>query len=90
MTVEFRFTLADSRNILRKLLKNIAKTVAILSIFSVANNTAILFMAALRSRCEHYIFALRFHHLLLLLLFPRLISAMAEWMSTILPHMVWP
>ena len=25
----------------------------------------------------------------LLLLFPRLLSAVAEWMSTILPHMVW-
>jgi len=22
--------------------------------------------------------------------FPRLISAAADWMSTILPHMVWP
>jgi len=27
---------------------------------------------------------------LFLLLFPRLISAAADWMSTILPHMVWP
>ena len=35
-----------------------------------------------------YIFMLRF--LLLLFLFPRLISADGEWMSTILPHMVWP
>ena len=25
-----------------------------------------------------------------LLLIPRLISAVAEWMSTILPHMMWP
>jgi len=28
--------------------------------------------------------------LLLLLIFPRLISAAADWMSTILPHMMWP
>jgi len=35
-------------------------------------------MAALRSRCEHYIFVL------LLLFFPRLISAVTDWMSTIL------
>jgi len=35
-------------------------------------------MAALCSRCGHYIFALS------LLFFPRLISAIAEWMSTIL------
>ena len=27
---------------------------------------------------------------LLLLFFPRLISAVADWMSTILPHIVWP
>ena len=72
----------------------------------------IIFMAALRSRCGHYIFALWFfiaalwnravHYifilwflllllLLLLLLsfylsfFPRLFSAVAHWMSTILP-----
>ena len=47
----------------------------------------LLIMAALRSRCGHYIFALWF---LLLFFFPRLISAVADWMSTILPHMVWP
>jgi len=27
---------------------------------------------------------------LLLFFFPRLISAVADWMSTILPHMIWP
>jgi len=26
----------------------------------------------------------------LLLFFPRLISAVGDWMSSILPHMVWP
>ena len=40
----------------------------------------------------HHIFVLWF--LLLLLLsfypFPRLFSAVADWMSTILPHMMWP
>jgi len=40
-----------------------------------------------RGAC-HYIFAMWF--LLSIFLFPRLISAVAEWMSTILPHMVWP
>ena len=42
-------------------------------------------MAALRSRCGHYIFVLWssfFIH--------RLISAVGDWMFTILPHMVWP
>jgi len=43
--------------------------------------------ATLRSRCGHYIFALWF--LLSSTFFPRLISAVAEWMSTILVHMVW-
>jgi len=41
-------------------------------------------MAALRSRCGHYIFVLWF-----ISFFPRLISAVANWMSTILQHMVW-
>jgi len=48
-------------------------------------------MAALRSRCGHYIFALWF---LLssssFYLFPRLISTVADWLSAILQHMVWP
>jgi len=43
-------------------------------------------MAALRSRCRHYIFVL----FLLSSFFPRLISAIADWMSAILPHMVRP
>jgi len=38
----------------------------------------------------HYIFALWFLLLLLpFFFFPRLISAVADWMSTILPHIVW-
>jgi len=47
----------------------------------------VVIMAALRSRCGHYIFALWF---LLSSFFARLISAIADWMSTILPHMVSP
>jgi len=46
----------------------------------------IVIMAALRSRCEHYIFMLSF----MLSVFPRLISAIADWMSAIFPHMLWP
>jgi len=51
-----------------------------------------LFMAALRSRCGHHIFALWFLSYIYLLSFfiPRLISAAADWMSTIRRHMVWP
>jgi len=46
-----------------------------------------LIMAALRSRCGHYIFVL---FLLFSSFFPRLISAVADWMYTILLHMMWP
>jgi len=46
------------------------------------------FMAALWYRAGHYIFALWF--LSFFLYFPRLISEAADWMSTILQHMVWP
>jgi len=38
-------------------------------------------------RAGHYIFAQWF---LVSSFFPRLISAVVDWMSTILPHMVWP
>jgi len=44
------------------------------------------------NRADHYIFALWFLSFFFFLLsfFPRLISAVGDWMSTILPHMVWP
>ena len=44
-------------------------------------------------RADHYIFILWFTCFYLLsssIFFPRLISAVAEWMSNILLHMVWP
>ena len=44
-------------------------------------------MAALWNRAGHYIFALWF--LSFVLSFSRLISAVRDWMSTILRHMVW-
>jgi len=48
-------------------------------------------MVALWNRADHYIFmlwfVLRFFYFLF---FPRLISAVADWMSAILPHVVWP
>ena len=49
-----------------------------------------LFMAALGNRAGHYIFALWFLSFYLSSFFPRLMSAAVDWMSTILPHMVWP
>ena len=44
-------------------------------------------MAALCNRAGHYIFALWF--LLSSFFFSRLISAVGDWMCTILLHMVW-
>jgi len=55
----------------------------------ITTETNWLFMVALWNRADHYIFILSFV-LLLLLFFPRLISAVTDWMSAILPHMVWP
>ena len=51
-----------------------------------------VFMTALCNRAGHYIFAMCFFLYLssIFVVFPRLISAVADWMSTILPHMVWP
>ena len=56
-------------------------------------------MAAIWNRAGHYVLVLwflssSFFFALLLSFFfffiPRLISAVADWMPTILPHMVWP
>jgi len=48
-------------------------------------------MAALWNRAGHYIFALWFLlSIIFFFFFPRLVSADADWMHTILPHMVWP
>jgi len=48
-------------------------------------------MAALWYKAGHYIFALwLLSSSSIFRFFPRLISAVAEWMSTILLRMVWP
>jgi len=52
-------------------------------------NSLQYFMVALWNRETIYIFMLWFV-LLSFFFFPRLISAAADWMSAILPHMVWP
>ena len=49
----------------------------------------LVIMAAQRSRCGHYIFALWFLSSIFFFI-SRLISAFADWMSTILLHIVWP
>jgi len=45
-----------------------------------------IFMVALWNRADHYIFALVSFFLCSFFFFPRLISAVADWMSAILPH----
>jgi len=48
-------------------------------------------MVALCNRADHYIFMLWFVlSFFFLSFFPRLISAVGDWMFTILWHMVWP
>jgi len=47
-------------------------------------------MAALWNRTGHYIFLPCGFFYLLLLLFLRLILAVADWMSGVLAHIVWP
>ena len=52
-----------------------------------------LVMVALCNRADHYIFILWFvlsSSSSSSFFFPRLISVAADWMSAILPHMVWP
>jgi len=48
-------------------------------------------MATLCNRAGHYMFALWFLlSIYISIFFPRLTSAVADWMSAILAHMVWP
>jgi len=50
----------------------------------------VLIMLAICNRADHYIFCPVVSICLLSFFFPRLISAIGDWMSTILPHMVRP
>ena len=49
-----------------------------------------LLMAALWNRAGHYVFVPWFLLLLSSFFFPRLLSAVGDWISTILPHMLCP
>jgi len=49
-----------------------------------------IFMVALCNRADHYIFILFLSSFFFFFFFPRLISAVGDWMFTILWHMVWP
>jgi len=50
----------------------------------------IFIMVALCNRADHYIFMLFLSSSSFFFFFPRLISAVGDWMFTILWHMVWP
>ena len=54
---------------------------------SVAATRTLFSMVALWNRADHNIY---FHAVVCSSFFPRLISSAADWMSAILPHMVWP
>ena len=60
-----------------------------LDVYHTSTHGVTLVMVALWNRADHYIFILSFL-LLSNYSFPRLISAVADWMSTILLRMVWP
>ena len=50
----------------------------------------IVIMAALRRKRGHYILPCGYFYLLSFFLSFAIISAVADWMSAILVHMVWP
>ena len=60
-----------------------------LDVYHTSTHGVALVMVALCNRADHYIFILFLLSFFLLLFFPRLISAVGDWMSTILRHMVW-
>jgi len=74
--------------------KNYAKNRHLLTIAQVHRVKQCLWytviMVALCNRADHYIFILFLSFFLLSSFFPRLISAVGDWMFTILWHMVWP
>ena len=63
---------------------------AVVDCFATVELTSLdeVIMVALWNRADHYIFILGFP--LSFFFFPCLISAVRDWMSAILPHMVWP
>ena len=64
----------------------------VVKIFNVFAGCATLFMVALCNRADHYIFILFLSSSSSSSssFFSRLISAVGDWMFTILRHMVWP
>jgi len=73
----------DQRDYCIDMLYNTCKLLKSGSYFIIVN--ILLFMAALRTfcfyRCSYYLSSFFFS--------PRLFSAVADWLSTILPHMMW-
>jgi len=53
-------------------------------------NLTLFFMVSLCNRADHIYFHPVVCSFFFLFFFPRLISVVRDWMSAILPHMVWP
>jgi len=60
------------------------------SVFVSLSNSKYFIMVALCNRADHHIFILFLLSSSFFFFFPRLISAVGDWMFTILWHMVWP
>jgi len=90
--LKIQLSMFDMRDVSQQLLTaGCTKYNYILGNHTFVKKTDNFIMATLWNRAGHYIFALWF--LLsfnLSSFFPRLFSAVADWMSTILLHMVWP
>ena len=68
--------------------RNSWRNLARYSATNILNNYII--KVALCNRADHYIFALWYVSIFFIFFFRRLISVAADWMSTILPHVMWP
>jgi len=83
----------DATNVLNKLRQKHAQGLICTPASFASVQSVVFIMTALCNRAGHYIFALRFLSFFPSIFFPRLISAVGDWMSslsTILRHVVWP
>ena len=78
---------------LRLMLKSVcvvmSHTTVLMAVFLVSQSPSLLWLPYVIGQAIIFLPLVCFF-LLLLLFFPGLISAAADWMSTIFPHMVWP
>ena len=70
--------------------RNIVRYNKYLVVVTVVVVLSVIYGRPMESGDHIYFHAVVCSFFLFLLFFPRLISAAADWMSAILPHMVWP